>query len=901
MEISLEFEYSADNIQEFACTEMPGFDAFANKLKQGANRWGRDQVIGADELDLTFWNSVYVADNHGFYDNHGYYISFATHCFKELLDISNPKNKGFEATVRLKLKENGVVFITGELDFSELKTDDLKYLSCNIIVETKTALLDRRADFEPDVFSNTDVDGKPIVPLSRMKFLQKSLPDFQKSEYQTPAALNKTYISYGGDAFFFNPAIDPVGTLGIENSYVTNGTGIPGEFSAETQAYTQLPPGYTTAQLREALDRFKILIVAEDTTNLQFDFTKINAFIDETSGVFTRKSFTLVWGTDVITDNESINFIDNETGALNLNNASFSYTIPFLPRGSTVWLYFSVATSNPAPAGGPISTTEIVGATMAVLATGYSTAIDVVLEVVRYEDFFAKGVEQLTRLPLVAPRIQTGEFKDQFTFNKNMCQPGLNKPLNFVFKNEAEDLRLLRLDYQTSQTKIDIASKDDYYPNVDKGFLDTDVPVEIERTFNERAKVNLVTIEFTKYETADDAKNTTESFHTRGQWGLLNEKVENKLEIKINAALDGKFIQKVIKESLRETTATENDNTIIRVDGIPLDPSAKGGFSAVLGLQTVGNVITILNKNPENDIPAVFKWTQPGLTVGQSFNFTYNGVEYHHTVLEIQNTIVRVQATDYIPNFNGSYLITSSFFYTGVDWTNRTIEGFTDISGLSVPERWSNLRFGVGNILALYSSDLNEIMAAYPNGTAKNISFVNNKDFTARYSGGRLIKQGADLPVSEMREKVLDNSVYKTKCKVDFETGIYVLKAMTERNPDNTIGGFFRIRTNAGIKKIHIDDSANVWRGGILEINKGVVRNESDTVVISVVDGVLYIDGAAYVKGINWFEVNSNDEVILFDERNRDIINPTNYEKVSINGVPYNNVVDFVAALENIS
>ena len=87
MKATLEFEYSATDIQEFPVTEMIGFDAFANKLKQGANRWGRDQVIGADELDLTFWNDVYVLDSErGFYDEHGYYITFATHCFDKLLN-----------------------------------------------------------------------------------------------------------------------------------------------------------------------------------------------------------------------------------------------------------------------------------------------------------------------------------------------------------------------------------------------------------------------------------------------------------------------------------------------------------------------------------------------------------------------------------------------------------------------------------------------------------------------------------------------------------------------------------------------------------------------------------------------------------------------------------------------
>lgn len=899
MELYLEFDIDNVVTQE-QLTEMVGYDAFANKLKQGANRWGRDEVIGADEIDLTFWNDVYVADERGFFDQHGYPITFATHCFDKLMDAFDSKNKGFEATVRLVLKQNGVVFISGELDGAESTTDEVTYFSCNIVVETKSALLARRIDLEPDVFSSTDVDGKPIVPLERIKFLQKALPEFQQSEYATPELLNKTYISYGGDAFFFNPAFQAVGTLGIEDSYLPNGTGIPGEISANTQAYTQMEPGYDTDDLRGALDRFKLFTARDEYTNLTIDISEINLFVSEITGFSTNKSFTLVWGNDVVGDNEAHRFIDNESGTVNIVNGQLSHTIPFLSRGQTVWLYFSMASFNPAPAGGAISSTSISGASWKVKGTVYSTAIDVVIETVRYEDYFAKGVEQLCGLPLYAPRIQTGEFKSQFVCNGNMLQAGSNRPLNFLFKNEAEDLKLLRLDYQSSETVIDIASKDDFYPNNDLGFLDIDAPVDLERKFNDRMKMNAFNVEFKNYEKSDDTKNTVESFHTKGQWGLLNEKVSNNITISINAVFDPKKIQKMIQQSLRETVATDNDNTIIRIDGIELSPGTKGGFSGIFGMQTSNGILTILNKNGASDIPAVFKWTQTGIVVGQQFDVYYQGVLYRNTVVSIENTIIRLQPVGYVSSFNNNNLIRVEFVYSGVLWTNRTIEGLTDISGISTPERWSNLRFGVGNILDYYSSDINEIMTAYPDGVSKNLSFINNPDFTARYNGGRLIKQGGNLPISECRPKVLDTIYFSTQMKVSFEMGVYILTATKKRNPDDTIGGFFRIRTKKGIRKIHIDDSENEWRDGILHINKGVVRNESDYVTIIKIGNVFYINGASYELGIDWFEVNPDENFTAFDRDNKEIINPTNYQKVSINGNTYNNVVDFVAALENV-
>jgi hypothetical protein len=109
--------------------------------------------------------------------------------------------------------------------------------------------------------------------------------------------------------------------------------------------------------------------------------------------------------------------------------------------------------------------------------------------------------------------------------------------------------------------------------------------------------------------------------------------------------------------------------------------------------------------------------------------------------------------------------------------------------------------------------------------------------------------------------------------------------------------GFIRVQTPNGIEKIFIKKSEYNIRGGFLKIT-GWRKNEPDFIAIERSGEFVLINNTPY--GEFRFNVSEYGLVSLFDVNNILLNKPQPYQKVTINGNTYTNVVDFVAALENV-
>lgn len=891
----LKFVYSTYE-ERFQITEMPGYDAFAYRVKQGQNRYGRDKSIGGEEIGVTFWDIVAEPSDIPTPLNSGEQIYFLTHCFQKLLNISKSNSQGFEAKVYYITELNGSEFVNGILDFPKSKTDEYSYIECNVIQDTKTAILERLKNVNIDVFSSIDLDDNPVEPLKKERYLLKALPISQKSNLTTPSPINFTYVSYGLDAYIVNSATQ-LNEYGVENTFNPYG-------SSE-----YLPTSFTTDDAISAINRFKLLVAKETLTNVVIELTNVNLLISDNPGIGTNKNFTIAVGTNPVSDRIQYEIVPEGFADINIVDGSFTINIPQVPRDYTVWLYAGATTSATLPSPTPIGSTLIQMSGMQVEVFATSTTVDVVIDACSYPEFLKAGILRTAGLPFYCPDLEpNGVFGNLYVYNGFMQRSIADKPFYFVFEDEfRSDLRYIgNSDYEITNEIVTEGRFEYYYPNVDLGGFELAAPSTIEKTFNERFQINTQDIEFENYDKDDRSKNTLDSFMTKAQWLFPNRAVDNKIEIRPKKAWDAFEQQKWATQGLRTMTGLDSDNKIAILDTIELSPGTIGTFGARLSQYTSNGQVQIYNSaldgGTDTNSTPVFNWTQLGVKVGDEIEYDVEGESgLTNIILDITNNIITLQPTNYIPIQLGVRFFVFRYVYTDVLLTNRTSEGFDVIDNFESADGCSNMRYSMARMNEYFYSYWNTICSAYPNGTVKNMQFTNNAALTTQFMGGNVLQEGNTIEeptegnrnVNEFTDKILSVDQYKTRVICTFERAKELF--------DTGLKGWIRIRNGAGeIKKVHLADCAMIWSEEILEINRGEVRADDDSVTIESVEGGLLINGTPYdsdsLPDNGFFEIN-NGYLRVFDNRGFNLFTPVIFEEVLLNGVYYTDEILFNDAM----
>ena len=864
--------FVSPNFGKIEITKPIGFDAYSFKLSQRANGFGRDKNIGAEQIDLQFISGYFEKANEPRTQPNGVVINNLTMCFDEILQAIS--ERGSESKIEFFVN----TFNNGLLDISESTTDNLKYFSCSIVQDTTRALIERKKDIKTDVFGFIDTFGNPQIPLTKTKILLKAKPTIQGSNWVSQGLNN------------FVDSTDPINQVRAFNfALFIEKSNIDDTLTAFEPIITA--PDYDAPSMA---DNYKLIRAESTLTNLKVS-VKQNMSYTVTQGPFPGSGVVflyVIYGQVYSAQNTNPkritlyndNFVSSVQKTVNVDE-TFTYTIDRLEVGESVWVYWGVFGNADCVINGTVVSSEITMQTT-------STAVNSVIFGVPYFNFLQQGIKSISGLNLEANDIQTGEFKDQFVFNGNLIRQKDDKPLNFVFKDEMNDLKELNGDYQILDDKVQLLQYSEFYPNIEIGAFNVSPDEAIfERKFNNRFKDFSLEFNYQNFQNDKDESNTIDSVHTEAQFQHANEQVDNTTEVSINHIRDPFLIETMRKDALKNTTALPTDDKIVLLDCVAIPINSFGNLPAVLLMRVLfdGTRLEILGTKAIN-------WLLLGFENGNTVEITRGENIGFYAVLQHSATILELTFVSGVCNFSGETFINLRYPLTNVFLTNRTNEGFDLIEGVESPENFSNLKYTIKRNLSRnsWSSYLATINKDVPNGVVRNTYFKNNGELTTQFQGGEVLTEKANLLVSDLSVKILNKHEITTKIAIGFETAKQLIEDI------ENLKGFIRILDpNNKMYKIHPRVVDMVWRDGVMEIT-GEERNESDFVTI-VKTSQLIINEVGYPEVIGlleWFRF-TGEYLQIFDKQSIALINPTKFDKVIFNGITYNTATALAIALNN--
>jgi hypothetical protein len=838
------------------------FDGQTHKIMQDEGRYGRDNVKANEKIKLKFFK-----DNFEFIEKpqisiDGVLFNHASHGFDYLVNLF--ESKGWESEVEYIIEKDGSSFTTGIIDFFtiDIKEDEIEF---NIIQNTNREVIKRREDVYINAFSDKDLDGNTITPCSTSNILLKSKSIISQSKWKTPNTLNFAVVA---DNFhYFNPS-QQVEKYEINNtlSWLNPLTANPFNGNNDVDA-----------------NNYGILYALNDTSDITVNITNLDYRFSFPSGANQRRvtqEFVLSWGYQAQTPLGKHSFFGVSydeftppTDYIDTNN--YSYTIPFVPAGAKVFLYFVIGVDV------AFSDQDVSIASMDVDVTATETGIDSVIKGVRLIDLLKHNVKSISGMPLQSEIYDIGGgHYDNFAFNGYLISQFLDKPFNNRFKDLMNIPKELNADYQISTNKVEILPYECFYKNIEIGTLIELTDQSNNTDFNKRYFLKTIEYGYKKssFENANNEIGTLDDVHTESQYLYPSTKTDGIFKIDIQHVRSAFLIEKQRKRFIFEKKTSENDDTLFLLDVIP---------STDIISKVLNRILKYFQGKIYSD--GTFNWLLLGISLGDTI--IVNGVGV--TVLLLEELIITTSGSFSV----GIGLINIEYELTDVDFVSRSTEGFSVINGVLNPNNYSNLRYHIKRNLLTYEGYLATAGKYLPNKSISNTLFrVNDKLETQLDSEAFLVKDKGDIVINDIaRKKILNPLIHNITVFCDFDKATELFKKI------ETDKGFLRIQTikNKIVKGYPIDAEYE-WATNKLTL-KLEEKFESDFMTIDRLDNVIFINEVGYqIKlGLNRYEINNNF-VSLYDSKNIMLSNPISFENIKINGINYNNVIDFTDAIYNI-
>jgi len=735
---------------------------------------------------------------------------------------------------------------------------------------------------------SVDTNGDPIVPIVKQKVLIKPFPIDVVSDWKTQSPLNLPVASIGPQSYLlYNPS-QSLGKYAVEYSY-----------TPFDSVRTSSSPGEADAYIAN----FRYVYAKTKLTDVTIKIRNLNAALNIFSTSAPIETFLIIrWGNSFLAIDSLAEVLAYHLGAFT-ETSDFTFTIPVIEQNQSIYIYF-LTTKTFGAAAYSIDITS-----MDIEITATSIGIASVSDAARYEDFIAKGVESACGLPINAPDLITGEYKDQFVWTGNdMRQKAESLPC--VLKNELEDLREMGMDWQTNTNAVEIAKYEDFYPDNFLGHYGDIAPTDFEELqFNPRAKVINLNNQYKNYEKADQSVGTNQSFHTELQLLFPNNQVENDIKIQINHTRDPLRIENTRRKIILQTTAQETDNEIFIAPFVQIAPGTKDGFTAGLQHNVLPDGrVQILNRAASDDSIGNFDWTLLGFGLGSPFTFTIFGVDYTYTVTAPldRNILTLTPVSLPVSVFIGFTMTKVEYPFTNVLYAIQTKEGFDQVLNLNNQGEGANLFYTQKRNLLRLGSLLHTICLdslKYPTCQIQVKGFKNNGKLVTQYNGGAVITEDAPILMTDLPAPRIDTGMIKTRFGITMAEAKSLINRATMRNPDGTIGGYITTPDKSGrAVPIYMKDMLSVWAQGFMEIAQGEVKFEQQPTTISKVGTDIYIQQSGFptvpVADANngWFEV-LNGYFIAYSAGSRQLITPVPYRSVSVDGVMYVDLVEFLDAV----
>lgn len=843
------------------------FDGSTHEIKREKGRHSRDVIIANQDIELEFHKEYFEPIEVSQVLPDGTIFNYVSHGFDYLVNEIN--TKGWEMRVEYTIDYNGNEFTTGEIDGLTYNVYD-NYLNIKINQNTLFAYIKKNDSVKIDAFSDKSLTGLPITPCTTTDVFLKAKPLLQKSSWNT-GELNITSQSI---STFIFPAPNLV-KYEIEDSYV------PFDRTIVYQGGSNALPIFDMRCLKakNALTNVKVSVKIKVTLDYitvgsnSSNGSSLSLFADfGDESYLNNPTQQPVFGDNIITINSSI--------TSNTVDVVKSFTIEKIEQANFLSVYFIWRKSV-----NDTSTyrLNIQSCEMDIIAT--STSVSTVCKMIRLYDLMEHQAKSFdTNLIDLGVFNNTSEYWNNFVGNGRM----LGNLANQAFTNEFKQLYNsvcdeAFADYQITNDGITIDYINNYYKDKEIAVFNELPSSDTSYTANSDYAINTFNVKFKKSssERTGNELSTNDDIHTSLQLKMPSKKADATFDIEFDHIRSAQLIEEQRRKGNEidgKSRALENDENLFILDCLELAPNTTNNLNQFLRYRILGttNALEIISNG-------TFVWTNLGMQVGQTISISFAGLTTgtNFQITSLEEFTIRLAFINNFPSSDsdGEASITFDYILQGVQYINRTTEGFANIEGVENPENYSNLRYSLKRILNKWSKVINT-SGQYLIGKEANVTEIkiNNKLQT------RLINETEDVvdfePVEITEDRILNGRVYEIKVFCDFEKATELF--------DNTrdLKGYVRaIRNNDSIVRGFIKNARYTWSSQELLLT---LEEKQDNLITEITEL-----NVADFKIVNNF-------VNLYDENNFKLVTAKEYVYFSINGIIYDNIDDFTENLINL-
>jgi hypothetical protein len=822
-----EFIFSEEPTKRYLIDEPVNYSEVDFVLEQKENRMGRDESLNGGENRFRFvdYRNHYV--DKLFYYYHTYF---------------------FEADILLIITtENGQEYVS-ELHFVDIETDEITYLECRTITRSTQQIIKSRRETPVDMFSDLDIDGNFIGALTPSNMLLQAKPTQQVSIWEQSSPTTVDIVS-----FFLTQCFNisqSIKEAGIED--------------------TLMP--FAISGTNENIGEFKILNAQTNLKNVNLEIKDVDIILRLSASVYAR--IFVYKGETIETANPFLvysSFYENDRYLEIKGN--FNLSIGDINRGESVWMVLVVQQKVMFDASIEINK-------ITTIATAESVSYNSIVPTFRLIDVMRQVVKSISGQSVLSSRYDfAGQFYDNVLFNGNLMRSETTKPF-YVSLKDIEDFIWgeHKGDSEISEDgSVFFGIERDYYTDIECGFFDNVQFEEMNKNTNQKYAINEFKYKYGKYQSLKEntEPNSDSTIHGESIWTFFNKRAPSKLEINIEVVRDAMLIdaQQKLATKITKDTATQDDDTIFVLDVLPTVGNRQ--FTETTNLKHVSNGSTLLlRSNGEVNFITL------GIRAFTTFIIELANVNAGTYIVESVNSSEIVLSGGSFNSINDGVKLTKYTYeikQATIPLTNRTDEGFTAISDLLSPDKYSNLRYSVKrNILNYWNSTLSTANLAHKTKEIKNTFYKNNGKCNTTYAGLNVIEKDNFIP----SDPILSPFVYEnlTYVNVDFDD----FKEVCENIKKDR--GYIRgINKNMRVIKVYPTKITYVNAEKRLVIN-GEEKFEKAYLTISNEGGVILVNNETRLIRLRWEFDEYSQEILLFDKERFRLYNGVIWDKVSVNG-----------------
>lgn len=861
-------DFKNDSSGEVQIDEPIGYADMDFNLQQKDKGYGRDISFSGGEAQFNF-------------------VNYRNHYLDKLLYFNH--FYGFESKVDLIIRQDGYDDVVAEMDFASAVSDDFEYFKCKVIQQSSLQIVKRRKSVKVDLFSDKDVDGNAITPLTTQNMLLLNKPVYQKSIWEQSEQYALNLETKGNRNYTINPAVN------ITKSDI-DGTQNPFEISGA---------GFESMQYLES------------TSNLKKITLKLNGCSgllqpDGDNGGKGTIDFSLSvrYGATFATSTSKVllsKLLSYNSADYTFNSADYVVGIDSLNRGDKIWICYQF-TMKETTAFGRLECFGYVNLN-SIEITAESSSYNSITPSFRLIDVMRQVVKSTSGLDIVAPRFDVGgAFYDNRLFNGNFLRnalvntDGTRKPFYISLEDIEKSIVEMNADHEIdSNGDVFFGTEADFYTSYESGFFDNTQFSEMTKVFNPRFSVNEFSYKYKNYQALKENEevNSADNVHGESKYVFTNKMVENKKEITVEWIRDAFLIESNRRKAIvvSKDTASQDDDTLFCIDAIAT--AGDVSFTEVSFLQhtfdAIANRLTLRSDGEVN-------FNSLGITVGSvvvieapdknagSYAVQANAKSPGATVDDIVASssllLLRVSSGVISSSNNGERI--TKYTYTLDDalvpFTNYTSQGFTSIANLNAPGNYSNLRYSIRrNIDNYYQPYLATCNLYHKDDTIKNTWYKNNGECITAYNGITLKENESFVPSNPILSPFMyDNIIFANVEFTDF---------IALQNSIRSDRGYIRtIDNNNRVIKVYPITMKYEILSKELTI-KAEEKYEPKTMTISTANKYILINNETYVQAIDW-ELRDN-KLFIFDKRRQLLYNGVFFNNVAINNSLTEDIEEF--------